>query len=255
MLFSIYKTLIGHKYLFVKNIKGLIKMQLFNNNRVEGKFISRINRFIAEVEINRHIHLVHVPNTGRMKELLVKDAIVQMKYHPASHKKTDYSLISVKKNDISICVDSRVANQLFYDYLSHGKLEKFNNIRDLKREIKFNNSRFDIGFIQNNQPFLIEIKSVNLVKDQKAMFPDAPTIRGNKHIRELIEAKKQGFKTGIVFIIQRPDATLFLPYRDMDPDFSNSLVEAYSKGVFVKAFTCEVNNERIEIKKEIPILL
>lgn len=229
-------------------------MHLFNKNRVEGKFIRRINRFIAEVKINRQVKLVHVPNTGRMKELLVKDAVVQLKYHPAPHKKTEYSLISVEKDGIFVCVDSRVANQLFFDYLDTGQVDDFNNIKDLKREVKFGNSRFDIGFIQNNHHVLIEVKSVNLVKGHKAMFPDAPTSRGNKHIRELIKAKEQGIKAGVAFIIQRPDATIFLPHWEMDPDFSKSLVEANSKGVLIKAFTCEVDKDNIEINKEIPIL-
>lgn len=230
-------------------------MELFKNNKFEGKFIKRINRFIAEIEIDGEIHQVHVPNTGRMKELLIEGARVMLKYHPAPHKKTSYTLISVEKDGIFVCIDSTTANRLFYDYLANGKLEEFSNIKDLKREVKYGNSRFDIGFIQNNQQVLIEIKSVNLVKNTHAMFPDAPTSRGNKHVQELIKAKSMGIKTAVVFIIQRCDATSFSPHWEMDPIFSNSLLEAYSKGVMIKAFCCSVDDKSIDISHEIPIFL
>lgn len=228
-------------------------MRLFENNKVEGKFLKRVNRFIAEVEIHGKVHQVHVPNTGRMKELLVKGARVLLKYHPAPHKKTSYSLISVEKNGVLVCIDSRIANQLFFDYLSNGESEDFLHIRDLKREVRYGNSRFDIAFLEDDQQVLIEIKSVNLVKDSIAMFPDAPTTRGNKHVQELMVAQGRGIKTGVIFIIQRPDATRFLPYWNMDPNFSQSLLKAYSQGVLVKAFDCQVDEESIKISHEMPI--
>lgn len=229
-------------------------MRLFENNRVEGIFIKRENRFIAQVEINNTIHKVHVPNTGRMKELLVKGARVHLKYHPAPHKKTSYTLISVEKDGILVCIDSRVANQIFFDYIAIGKLEYYSNIKKLKREVKYSKSRFDIAFMEKDKQVLIEVKSVNLVKDNHGFFPDAPTIRGNKHVQELMAASEKGIETGVIFIIQRPDAKKFSPYWEMDPKFSKSLKEASLKGVLIKAYNCDVSKEEININTEIPII-
>lgn len=228
-------------------------MKLFENNKVEGKFLKRINRFVAEVEIQGEVHQVHVPNTGRMKELLIRGARVLLKYHPAPHKKTSYTLMLVEKDGILVCIDSRIANQLFFDHLSNGESEEFLHIQDLKREVKYGNSRFDMAFLEGNQQVLIEVKSVNLVRDSIAMFPDAPTIRGNKHVQELIIAQSKGIKTGIVFIVQRSDATSFLPHWDKDLNFSQSLLEAHSQGVLVKAFSCQIDEESIKINNKIPI--
>lgn len=228
-------------------------MELFENNRVEGKFIKRVNRFIAEVEISGEVHKVHVPNTGRMKELLTGGARVLLKYHPAPHKKTAYSLISVEKDGILVCIDSRIANQIYFEYLSDHKEDDFPRIEQLKREVGYGNSRFDIGFIQDKKRVLIEIKSVNLVQDSIALFPDAPTTRGTKHVKELTRAKNHGIETGVVFIIQRNDASSFMPYWGMDKDFSKALQEAYQQGVWIKAYRCLVQEKDIKIEQEVSI--
>ena len=228
---------------------------IFEKEPVVGRFIQRKNRFIAEVEIENETHDVHVPNTGRMLELLRKGAKVILKYHPAPHKKTEHTLICVEKEGILVCIDSRSANDIYFDFLKNGYEEELLPIDGLKREVKYLNSRFDIGLITNGQQMLIEIKSVNLVEDSHAMFPDAPTIRGNRHIRELIEAQSVGLKAGIVFIIQRPDASTFSPHWGMDPAFSESLLLAKKNGLFIKAYNCCVDQRIIEIKKEVQINL
>lgn len=230
-------------------------MILFKGEPVIEKFIKRKNRFIAEVEINHENHEVHVPNTGRMVELLQEGAKVLLKYHPAPHKKTKFTLLCVEKEGIMVCIDSRIANAVYYEYLENHLERDLLPIKDIKREVRYLNSRFDIGLTTKGKEMLIEIKSVNLVRDSIAMFPDAPTIRGNKHIRGLIEAQSYGFKTGIVFIIQRQDASYFSPHWEMDPDFSESLKLAEKNNIFIKAYRCFVDEKTINIEKEIPIII
>lgn len=228
-------------------------MILFEKRPVVGLFIKRINRFIVEVQINDKIHRVHVPNTGRMKELLVQGAKVLLKYHPASHKKTEYTLICVYKDDILVCIDSRAANDIYHEYLNEGKEKELLPIKTIKREVKYLNSRFDFGLVSKNRQVLIEVKSVNLVENTHALFPDAPTTRGVKHIKELIEAKRHGIDSAVIFIVQREDAVSFSPHWTMDQEFSNSLVHAKINGVIIKAYNCMVTPSVIKIKEDIPI--
>ncbi len=230
------------------------KIALSEYPLVEGQFVARPNRFIAEVsvEINglKENVKAHVPNTGRMQELLVPGAAVRMAYAPSSKRKTDYTLLSVRYKGIWVCVYAVMANALAYTYL-----QSFPNIKDLKREVRYKNSRFDLAFSQDGEKCLYEVKSANLVVDGCAMFPDAPTERGAKHLEELMEALDDHYRTGVFFVIQREDAVFFMPNKKTDPRFAALLKRCQIKGVEIRALRCRVDETEIIIEEEIPVIL
>lgn len=220
---------------------------------LQGYFHNRINRFIGKVYINNELVNVHIPNTGRMKELLVKDAKVLVRRVNDSKRKTKYDLLMVYKDNELVAIDSRLPNTLLYNGFTKKEIDYFTDYYDVKREVNFGNSRFDIGLIGNRTNTLIEAKCVTLVENKVAKFPDAPTERGVKHLRELIKAKEQGFEAGVFFIVQRKDANVFIPNWDMDTEFSLELNNAYKKGVIVKAIKCKVTMNSVSLYKEIDV--
>lgn len=221
---------------------------------VEGIFLKRLNRFVAEVLVDNKKRLSHVPNTGRMKELLVKGEKVILRRVKNRKRKTKFDLLMVYKNDILVQIDSKIPNILLYNALKENNINCFNSYNEVKREVTYGNSRFDIA-LKGRKNTLIEAKCVTYVRNKVAKFPDAPTIRGTKHVNELIKAKREGFNAAIFFIIQRNDAEKFTPNRELDPDFSKALEKAYKEGVVVKAMICQVNKEKISLSKEIEVYL
>ncbi|WP_026894148.1 DNA/RNA nuclease SfsA [Clostridiisalibacter paucivorans] len=221
-------------------------------NLVEGIFKRRLNRFVAEVEIDGKTHLAHVPNSGRMTELLIEDNRVILRRVYDESRKTKYDLLMVYKNSMVINIDSRMPNKLLYLAFKNRDINYFKGYNQVNREVTFGNSRFDIGLTGLNR-VLIEVKCVTLVEDGIAMFPDAPTKRGSKHVKELIRAKGLGIDCGIFFIIQREDASVFIPNKTMDPEFAKNLKNAYNENIIIRAITCNVNRDSISLAKEIPV--
>ena len=164
-------------------------MELSSFPIVEGEFISMPNRFIARVMIDtdsapREI-TAHVANTGRMRELLVPGARVQMAFNPSPKRKTDFTLLTVWYKSTWVCIHSTMANALAFEFM-----EKVPDVCQLKREVTYGKSRFDLAFEREGRPCLYEVKSANLVVGAAAMFPDAPTERGCKHLEELMHIQK-----------------------------------------------------------------
>ncbi|SKC69636.1 DNA/RNA nuclease SfsA [Maledivibacter halophilus] len=223
---------------------------------MEGIFLERINRFIAHIKIEDKVQVAHVANTGRMKELLIKGTRVIVRKVDNSNRKTNYDLVMVYKNDTLVLIDSKMPNILIEKAFREVSLEDFGKYDYIKREVKYINSRFDIGLSNNREKVLVECKCATLVKDNgTATFPDAPTERGRKHILELIKAKEEGYRAVVFFIVQRNDAVLFTPNRDMDESFADAVKQAYLKGVEFYAYICDVTIEAIEIKQKIPVII
>lgn len=221
---------------------------------IEGRFVKRLNRFIAQVEIEGNIEICHVPNTGRMRELLVEGARVVVRRVSDESRKTKYDLLMVYYNNVLVAIDSRLPNHILFEAFRDRQVDCFGDYEDVKKEVTFGNSRFDIGLISKDRNTLIEAKCVTLVDEGVAKFPDAPTERGVKHVKELIEAKAVGFNAGVFFIIQRNDAKYFTPHSDMDPAFAEALKKAYEKGVIIKALKCNVETDKIYIMDEIEVV-
>lgn len=226
------------------------------NNIVEGKFIKRINRFIAEVEIDDTIETVHVKNTGRCKELFIKGAIVYLQKSDNPDRKTKYSLISIYKKDMLINIDSQVPNYVVFENIIKGRIEGFKDIEEAKREVKYGNSRFDIYYKRNNgAEGFIEIKGVTLENNGIAMFPDAPTERGRKHINEMIKAVEEGYEGNIFFLIQIENINTFTPNDKTDPKFGQTIRKAYEKGVNVYVYNCINSKNSIDLDEKIENIL
>lgn len=230
------------------------------SNVVKGIFIERLNRFIAKVEINNSIETVHVKNTGRCRELLLPRTTVYLEYFNNPNRKTQYDLIAVEKilpngEILLINMDSQVPNTIAVDYLKTANI--FPESATYKREVTYKNSRFDIFVedVKSNRKAFVEVKGVTLEDNTLAKFPDAPTVRGVKHINELVAALNDGFEAYIFFVIQMKNVTAFTPNDTMHKEFGKSLRDAVKKGVKVLAMDCIVTSNSIKVDKSIDILL
>ncbi len=220
---------------------------------VEGIFVRRRNRFIAEVQVNGENLEVHVRNTGRLRELFIQGVPVLLEPSDNPERKTRFSLVCVKKKDQWISVDSTAPNQVVEEMVREGRL--FSDVTYVKREKTFGKSRFDLYAEHGGQKHFIEVKGVTLEVDGVAKFPDAPTERGIKHIRELMEAKKQGYLATIVFVIQMKGVHTFMPNMDTHPAFGEVLKEAKASGVDIRAVDCIVTRESLIADQNIPVVL
>ena len=224
------------------------------NNIVEGRFIERPNRFIAKVEIGGVTETVHVKNTGRCRELLVKGTTVYLEKSNNPERKTGYDLIAVLKNGKTLInMDSQIPNAVTEEWLRKGNL--FSKDAVIRREVTHNKSRFDFYIEDGDRKIFLEVKGCTLETDGIARFPDAPTERGVKHINELIDCVNEGFEAYILFVIQMKGIKHFEPNDKTHSAFGDALRNAESKGVNILAYDCNVTKDTIEIDKEIKVLL
>ena len=219
----------------------------------KGLFISRPNRFIANVTVDGNPEVAHVKNTGRCKELLLEGATVYLQEHNNTNRKTKWSLIGVEKGSQLINMDSQAPNKVFHEWLKKGKL--FKDITFIKPEFTYKNSRLDFYIETKQDKILIEVKGVTLEEAGIAMFPDAPTERGIKHIFELCNSIEEGFKAYIVFVIQMNQINYFTPNIRTHKEFGDALQFASLKGVNILAFDCNVTEDGLEINEEVKVVL
>lgn len=222
---------------------------------VEGIFEKRLNRFIAEVSIDGVTERVHVKNTGRCKELLIPGVQVFLEYVNKPTRKTKYSLISVMKNNHLINIDSQAPNTVVFEAIQAGAIPAFTDYTFLKREVAFQSSRFDVYVEHGNVKEFIEVKGVTLENNGVAMFPDAPTTRGTKHVLELIQAVEAGYAATILFVLQMGGCHVFMPHEGMDPAFAEAIWQAQQKGVRIMAYDCVVTEDELILHKPVPIQL
>lgn len=223
-------------------------------NIVKGTFIDRPNRFIANVDIDGVPTVCHVKNTGRCRELLIPGAEVFLEKSDNPERKTLYDLIAVYKGDMLFNIDSQAPNKVFGEWLSSGA-SCFDNITCIKPECKYGNSRFDFYVEADDQKTFIEVKGVTLENDGVLSFPDAPTERGAKHIRELCACMKEGFGAIAVFVIQTKNAKYFTTNAAHDPIFARELKNAHHKGVRIIALCCDVTSDSLSISDYVEVRL
>ena len=214
-------------------------------NTVAGSFVRRINRFTAEVLIDGETELVHVKNTGRLRELLVPKAKVTLQKTLNMNRKTAYDLISVYKPNLKwVNIDSLAPNALMkQQFMSL-------NYDLVKAEYAYGDSRIDFYMEKNGEKFLTEVKGCTLADDLHpgiGLFPDAPTERGVKHLHELTKAAKEGCHTAIAFVIQMNGIHRVLPNETAQPEFKKALVEAAKAGVQIVCYSCHVEADRVKI--------
>ena len=210
-----------------------------------ARFIQRDNRFVCTVEIDGKKEKALLRNTGRLTELLVPERRIYLREKNSG--KYRFELLLVETENSLVCVNSHLPPLLLEEFL---KREGYPwKAESIKKEVKVGSSRIDLLI---NGSVLVETKSVNLVKDYTALFPDAPTSRGRKHVRELMNLN-HSLKPALVFVIQREDAAHFSPNCDTDPEFSLLVEEFAKRGFPVYAFRCRVEPERIYIEEEVPV--
>lgn len=223
-------------------------------NKVKtGIFKSRPNRFIAYVEMDGEVKTCHVKNTGRCKELLIPGVTVYLEEQDNPKRKTKYDLIGVQKGNRLINMDSQAPNKVVYEWIMLGGL--FPDIKLIKTEKTYGNSRFDLYVETENKQIYIEVKGVTLEEDGIVRFPDAPTERGVKHVRELIACVEEGYEAYIIFVIQMKDVTYFEPNNVTHPAFGEALKEAEEKGVHILAMDCDVEFDQLNVRKNVKVKL
>lgn len=217
---------------------------------VEGVFLSRPNRFIANVLIGGQECVCHVKNTGRCRELLVPGARVYLFVSDNKKRKTQYDLIAVWKGKRLINMDSQSPNDAAEEYLRMLYPEA-----EIKRECVHGDSRFDLRIRDGKGDLYVEVKGVTLERDGHLYFPDAPTERGRKHLHGLIRCVEEGHRAMVLFVGQMCDVTGFSPNEETDPGFAEALREAQNKGVTVRCVWCRVTPDSMRIEGDVPVLL
>ena len=225
---------------------------MFYTNMVPGTFLSRPNRFIAHVEIDGRTETVHVKNTGRCRELLPAGARVWCQRSDNPARKTKYDLITVRKGELLINMDSQAPNIAAEEWLRSGGLGEIENLR---RETVHGDSRFDLSFVKDGRQCFLEVKGVTLENGGVCAFPDAPTERGAKHLRGLLRAAQEGYGAYVLFVIQMSPVRYLHPHDATDPQFGQALRQAAAGGVQVLAMDCRVTEDSMEIQSSVRVEL
>lgn len=219
---------------------------------VPGIFLSRPNRFIAHVRIHGQEEICHVKNTGRCRELLTPGTTVWCSVSDNPQRKTKYDLIAVQKGDRLINIDSQAPNAAAKEWLLSGGLGE---ITALRPETQHGNSRFDFSFQKDGKLCFLEVKGVTLESDGICAFPDAPTVRGTRHLRELTEAIRDGYGAYVLFVIQMEAVRYLRPNDSTDPTFGAALREAEKAGVRILAMDCSVKADTMTLRTPVSIQL
>lgn len=222
-------------------------------NIVRGRFLSRPNRFIAYVDIEGQTEKVHVKNTGRCKELLTDRAEVYLEKSNNPERSTAYDLVAVKKGNRIVNMDSQAPNKAVEEWLQ--KRELFPDALIIKPETTYKNSRFDFYVETGEEKIFIEVKGVTLEQENVVLFPDAPSERAVKHVNELAEAVKDGYRAYVLLVIQMKGVKYFTPNRDTHPAFAKALKDAREAGVEVLAYDCLVEPDSMVIHAPVPVRL
>ena len=218
---------------------------------VSGVFLARPNRFIAHVQIGGQVEVCHVKNTGRCRELLPTGAEVWCQESDNPTRKTKYDLITVRKGERLINMDSQAPNAAVREWLLAGG---FGEISELRPETVHGDSRFDFSFLKDGRRCFLEVKGVTLENDGVCAFPDAPTERGSKHLRGLARAAEEGYGAYVLFVVQMEKVRYLHPNDGTDPDFGKALREAAEAGVQIMALDCKVTPGSMILNESLPVV-
>jgi sugar fermentation stimulation protein A len=222
---------------------------------VNGVFVERLTRFSALVKVACKTFPSFLPNSGRMLELLTPGAEVILREVSNKERTTPYDLIGVYHKGQRISVDSRIPNKLVLEALKNKDLEEFSDYDIIKPEHLYGHTRFDFFLSDGRRHCLLEVKSCTLVKDGVAMFPDAKTERGKRHVRDLLKAKETGLRACMLFLIQRTDAYVLFPNYEADSEFGKALRNAAMQGVEIYAYCSEFVEDKIILRGKVRVQL
>ena len=222
-------------------------------NSIPARFLSRPNRFVAQVELDGVETTVHVKNTGRCRELLVPGARVWLVKSDNPSRKTAYDLVAVEKGDRLINMDSQAPNAVFGEWAQAGCFVP--GLTLLKPEYKHGDSRFDFYWEAGDRKGFVEVKGVTLEQNGAVYFPDAPTQRGIKHLHGLTTCLDEGYEAAVCFVIQMEQADFFSPNDETHPAFGEALRQAHAAGIRVLALSCSVTPDSLSISAPVPVRL
>ena len=219
-----------------------------------ARFLARPNRFVARVELEGREEIVHVKNTGRCRELLLPGRTVYLEESANPSRKTRFDLIAVDKGGLLINMDAQAPNQVLAEWARAGRFRE--DLALLRPETAWGASRFDFYWEgAAGAKGFVEVKGCTLEEGGLARFPDAPTLRGVKHLRELARAQEAGYVCAVCFVLQMKGCRLFCPNEATHPDFGAALREAAQAGVQVLALDCRVEPDRLSIDGPVPVSL
>ncbi|HZK24282.1 MAG TPA: DNA/RNA nuclease SfsA [Oscillospiraceae bacterium] len=220
-----------------------------------GFFVERLNRFVALVELNGETVAAHIATSGRLTELLVPGASVLLERNNSATRRTAFSVRAVWYQQTWVSIDAQLPNKLVKQVLLAKALPPFEQCEFVRSEPVYSSGRFDFLLAEAGQAVYVEVKSVTLVIDKVALFPDAPTARGRRHLAHLADLQREGCRCAVIFIIQRGDADYFAPNRRTDLQFGQSLRQAASAGVELYAYRCRVDQAGMTLAERLPVLI
>lgn len=225
----------------------------FQEKLVHGILIKRYKRFLADVKLDSGEEVVaHCTNSGSMKSCLETGAEVYLSPVNDPKRKTRFTWEMIKINDDWVGINTGNPNKLAYEAIVNGKIPGFEKYLIVKREVKFGDSRFDVFAENKNEKCFVEVKNVTLKEGKYALFPDAVTSRGQKHLKTLMEVKKEGMRAVMLYIVQRMDVEVFGPASEIDPGYAAALKEAVAAGVEVISMQARVTPHSIILTKQLP---
>jgi len=229
---------------------------LLPNNLIKASFTERLNRFAILAEVDGQQVLCHVANSRRLRELLSLENTIWLTAAPVgTGRKTTHDLRLVEIEGVLVSADSRLPNRLLREAIESNRLEEFAGFNQVRGEVTYGDSRLDIVLNGPDSTCFVEAKSVTLVENRVALFPDAPTSRGRKHVLNLCAAVEEGYRAAVAFVVQRPDADFLEPSVKSDPELYDALLLAEKTGVEIYAYRCSVSMEEISISGRISVSL
>jgi len=228
----------------------------FKEKLLQGTLIKRYKRFFIDIKFKDKIITAHCPNTGSMKGLLKSGNKTWFSKSSNPKRKLKYSLEIIKVAENLVGVNTMLTNKLVFEALNLKKIKSLVKYDNIKTEVNFfNNTRFDFLISNSKEKCFLEVKNVTLLRDKKiAEFPDAITSRGTKHLIELINAKKKGFQSCIMYLIQRQDCKYFKIAEDIDANYKTAFDKAIKAGVKTLCYDCKINDEGIKLNNLIKII-
>jgi len=225
----------------------------FNKKLLQGTLVKRYKRFFVDIKYKNKTITAHCPNSGSMMGLLNKGNNVWFSESDNPKRKLKYTLQIVVVNNIPVGINTHLSNKIVFESLINKKIKNLIRFTNIKSEAKFSdNTRFDFLISNNKEKCFLEVKNVTLLRqDNIAEFPDAITSRGTKHLKELIKAKRKGYESYMLYLIQRDDCNFFKIANDIDEEYKNTFDEALNNGVKMLCYDCKLNNEEIIINNQI----
>ena len=229
----------------------------FEKTLISGEFVKRYKRFFVDVKVDNLTITAHCPNTGSMMGLINSGCRVWLSHSDNPKRKLKYTLQIIEQNQTKVGINTHLTNKIVFKALKDNCISEFKNLDLIKQEVKFNeNTRFDFLIHKGNKKIFVEVKNVTLSRKKGiAEFPDAVTLRGQKHIKELIKASKKGFEIYLLYVIQREDCDRFKLAKDIDPEYYDLVKKAVKKKLKLLCYDCKFSTKGIELNNKINLVI